>query len=466
MAVNRGKSKATLDRGYRLSHKTAMPHAHGNRSRVRRFALAVSLLLATTPLQAQLAPVERKMATAVDADQERSVALLEKLVNQNSGTLNLEGVTKVGEMMRAELEPLGFQVRWVPMDAAQRAGHIVAVHKGNGRGKRLLLIGHLDTVFEKSSPFQRFERKGSRGVGPGAGDDKGGMVVMLMALRAMHKAGTLKDADIEVVLTGDEEEAGDPVEISRADLIAAGKRADVALDFEGLVVQDGRDMGSIARRSSSGWTVTVKASGGHSSGIFSKESGDGAIYALAKIISSFRTELPEPNLTFNVGLIVGGATAEVAEGEAAGSATGKTNIIPEIAIARGDTRTLSDEQTERVRTRMREIIARPSPGATAEIEFSKHTYPAMAPTPGNRTLLDRLNAVNRDLALPEMPALDPLKRGAGDIAFVAKDVDGLVGLGPSSTGDHAPGEAVDLDSFPRQAKRAAILMTRLSREKR
>ncbi|MCJ8158215.1 M20/M25/M40 family metallo-hydrolase, partial [Sphingomonas sp. LaA6.9] len=332
-----------------------MPHAHGNRSRVRRFALAASLLLATTPLQAQLAPVERKMATAVDADQERSVALLEKLVNQNSGTLNLEGVTKVGEMMRAELEPLGFQVRWVPMDAAQRAGHIVAVHKGNGRGKRLLLIGHLDTVFEKSSPFQRFERKGSRGVGPGAGDDKGGMVVMLMALRAMHKAGTLKDADIEVVLTGDEEEAGDPVEISRADLIAAGKRADVALDFEGLVVQDGRDMGSIARRSSSGWTVTVKAPGGHSSGIFSKESGDGAIYALAKIISSFRTELPEPNLTFNVGLIVGGATAEVAEGEAAGSATGKTNIIPEIAIARGDTRTLSDEQTERVRTRMREI---------------------------------------------------------------------------------------------------------------
>ncbi|RJF91477.1 M20 family peptidase [Sphingomonas cavernae] len=433
---------------------------------MKRFALALPLLLAASPLHAQLAPVERKMATAVEADQERPVALLEKLVNQNSGTLNLEGVTKVGEMMRAELEPLGFAVRWVPMGATGRAGHLIAVHKGNNRGKRLLLIGHLDTVFEKNSPFQRFERQGSKGIGPGAGDDKGGIVVMLMALRAMHAAGTLKDADIEIVLTGDEEEAGDPVEISRADLIAAGKRADVALDFEGLVIQDGRDMGSIARRSSSGWTVTVTASGGHSSGIFSKTVGDGAIYALAKIISSFRTELPEPNLTFNVGLIAGGATAEVAEGGTVAASTGKTNIIPEIAIARGDIRTLSDEQTERVRARMQEIIARPSPGAAAEIEFSKHTYPAMAPTPGNRALLDRLNAVNRDLALPQMPALDPLRRGAGDIAFVAKDVDGLVGLGPSSTGDHAPGEAVDLDSFSRQAKRAAILMSRLSRETR
>lgn len=434
-----------------------------------RLALAAAVVLFASPLHAALSSAEQKMLTTIDADYERSVALLEKLVNQNSGTLNMEGVAKVGEMMRAELQPLGFDVRWVPMEKAGRSGHLIATHKGNGKGKRLLLIGHLDTVFEPSSPFQKFTRKGDKrekGEGPGAADDKGGMVVMLMALRAMQKAGTLKDADIEVVLTGDEEDAGNPIEIARADLIAAGKRADAALDFEGLATQDGKDMGSIARRSSGTWALTVKAKGGHSSGIFSENVGDGAIYALTKIITAFRNELPEQNLTFNVGLIAGGAEAAINEGGFAGTLAGKTNIIPEVAIARGDIRTLSGEQNARVKAKMTAIVARPTLGATAEIAFDPGDYPPMAPTAGNRALLAKLNTVNSDMGLPQMAALDPLRRGAGDIAFVANDVDGLIGLGPSSSGDHAPGETVDLDSFSRQAKRAAILMTRLSREPR
>jgi glutamate carboxypeptidase len=406
------------------------------------------------------------MAATVDAEYERSVALLEKLVNQNSGSLNIEGVTAVGRMMRVELEPLGFDVRWVPLPETKRAGHIVATHKGDGRGKRLLLIGHLDTVFEPDSPFQKFVRKGEEAEGPGAGDDKGGMVVMVAALRAMQAAGTLKDADIEIVLTGDEEDAGDPIEVARRDLVEAGKRADAALDFEGLSVIDGQDWGSIARRSSSSWTIRVTAQGGHSSGVFSEGRGDGAIYAIARILAAFRQELPEPNLTYNVGLIAGGAEATLDKDGIRATASGKTNIIAEEAIARGDLRTLADEQTARVKTRMQAIVARPYAGAKAEIRFDPGSYPAMAPTEGARALLDRLNGVNRDLGLKEMPALDPLRRGAGDIAFVAKDVDGLVGLGVNSRGDHAPGETVDLDSIRRQAKRAAILMTRLSRERR
>ncbi len=432
---------------------------------MRNIGLALLLTALTTPAAAALTAAERKMGAIVDAEHDRSVALLEKLTNQNSGSLNIEGVTKVGEMMRAELEPLGFDVKWVPMAEAKRAGHIVATHKGNGRGKRMLLIGHLDTVFEADSPFQKFVRKGDKAEGPGIDDDKGGMVVIVAALRAMQAAGTLKDADIEVVLTGDEEDVGEPVEIARRDLIAAGKRADVALDFEGLVVIDGQDWGSIARRSSSSWTLKVTAGGGHSSGIFSERAGDGAIYAASQIISAFRKELPEQNLTYNVGMIVGGERAELDKDQIRGTAAGKTNIIPQIAIARGDMRTLADEQTIRVQEKMKGIVARAFPGATAEIAFDQG-YPAMAPTEGAKALLGKLNVVNRDLGLKEMPAVDPLRRGAGDIAFVAKDVDGLVGLGTSGQGSHAVGETVDLDSIRRQAKRAAILMTRLSREKR
>ncbi len=431
---------------------------------VKTFMIASSIMFAPA-VNAQLSKPEAKMTVTVDAEYERSVALLEKLVNQNSGSLNVEGVEKVGQIMRSELEQLGFTVRWVPMEAVGRAGHLIATHKGKGRGKKLLLIGHLDTVFEPASPFQTFTRDGEKGVGPGANDNKGGMVVMLAALRAMQAAGTLAKADIEIVLTGDEEDPGDPLDIARADLVAAGKRADVALDFEGMVVLEGTDMGSIARRSAASWTVTAKAKGGHSSGIFTTSAGDGAIYALAKIITSFRTELPEQNLTFSVGLITGGVEAALGAGGITATASGKTNIIPEIAIARGDIRTLSPEQEARVRGKMQAIVARTSPGATAEIAFGTDGYPAMAPTDGNKALLAKLNVVNRDLALPEMPTLDPIRRGAGDIAFVAKDVDGLVGLGSAGQGDHAIGESVDLGSLKRQAKRAAILMTRLSREK-
>lgn len=427
--------------------------------------LAASLALAPAA-QAKLSKPEAAMAKTVTAEQERSIALLEKLVNQNSGSLNLEGVEKVAVMMRAELEPLGFTVTWKPTPETKRAGHLIAVHKGKADAKRLLLIAHLDTVFEPDSPFQKFTRLGDKGEGPGAGDDKGGMVVIVAALRAMKAAGTLKDANIEIHMTGDEEDAGDPIEKARADLIEAGKRSDVALDFEGLVRDNGADMGSVARRSSESWTVTATGKSAHSSGIFSQAAGDGAIYELTRIIARFRTELPEPNLTFNVGLIAGGQQAELDAGGIRATASGKTNIIAPIAIARGDLRTLSGDQAARVKAKMAAIVAEHAPGTDATLAFDPGGYPPMAPTDGNRALLAKLNTVNRDLGLAEMAPLDPLKRGAGDISFVAADVDGLAGLGPYSTGDHAPGEAVDLASIPRQATRAAILMSRLAAEKR
>jgi glutamate carboxypeptidase len=275
----------------------------------------------------------------------------------------------------------------------------------------------------------------------------------------------LKNANIEVVLTGDEEDSGDPVAIARADLVAAGKRADVALDFEGLAREDGKDMGSIARRSSNSWTLTTTGKSGHSSGIFSEKAGDGAVYEMARIITAFRKDLPEPDLTFNVGLIGGGQSADVDKDGVRIAVTGKTNIIPPIAVAKGDFRTLSEEQTQRVQAKMQAIVDQGHlPGTSATIAFDIG-YPSMAPTEGNRALLAKLNVINADLGLAAMPALDPLKRGAGDIAFVARDVDGLVGLGPASTGDHSPAEKVDLASMKRQAKRAAILMSRLAREK-
>jgi glutamate carboxypeptidase len=310
--------------------------------------------------------------------------------------------------------------------------------------------------------FRSFVRKGDIVEGPGVNDMKGGLVIMVAALRAMKAAGTLKDADINIVLTGYEERSGDPVTVSRRDLIAAATRSDLALEFEGLAQEDGKDMGSIARRSSNTWTVKVMAKPGHSSGVFSERAGFGAIYDLARILDAFRRDLREPNATYNVGLILGGASADLNADETGGTATGKSNIIAATALARGDLRTLSNDQTERMAKKMREIVGQNLNGAKAELEFSEG-YPAMAPTEGSRKLLGKLNEVNKDLGLAVMPELDPLKRGAGDISFVADKVDGLIGLGAAGEGSHAPGETMEVASLDRQTKRAALLMTRLSR---
>ena len=426
-----------------------------------RLFLAVLFSLALAgAAAAQSSPAEQTMMRTVEAEHDRHVALLERLVNQNSGTLNLDGVRIVGDMVRAELEPLGFAVRWVDMSETGRAGHLIATHEGPGRN--VLLIGHLDTVFEADSPFQRFERDGSRATGPGIGDDKGGVVVIIAALRAMQAAGTLDVANVTVVLTGDEERIGAPAARAREDLVAAGRQAAFALEFENLAVDDGRDFGTVARRSSNNWTLTTTGRTGHSSGVFGDGLGYGAIYELARILDGFRRELPEPNLTYNVGVIAGGTPAAIdAEGFSV-TASGKTNIVASTAIARGDLRTLTPEQDERVRRRMLAIVDDHLPRTGAALEFGEGGYPPMAPSEGNRALLARLNAVNRDLGLPEMAEFDPARRGAADSGFVAGDVDTLGGLGVAGGGAHAEGEWVDLDSLVRQAQRAAVLISRLS----
>jgi glutamate carboxypeptidase len=435
---------------------------------MRRLLVAAAFAVSAVAPAMALDKSEKAMIAAVEKEAPRGVALLERMVNVNSGTMNLPGVTEVGRMMRTELEELGFAVRWVPMEKVGRAGHLVATHPGpkGGGGRRMLLIGHLDTVFELASPFQKYKAISENvAEGPGVNDMKGGLVVMVQALRAMKAAGRLNDAHITIVLTGDEERVGAPRDVSREELVAAAKASDVALEFEALARDNGIDHGSIARRSSSGWTVTTSAKSGHSSGIFGKEAGDGAAYELARIIAEFRKELPEPNLTFNVGLMLSGESVTLDKTDTGGSATGKSNVIPPAGFAEGDMRTLSNEQTARVRENMKAIVARNLNGTKAEITFSEG-YPAMPPTEGSRAVLARMNVINKELGLPAMPELDPLKRGAGDIAYVSHIVDGLIGLGAAGEGSHAPGETIDLNSLPLQAKRAAILMYRLSKEKR
>ena len=429
---------------------------------VRSSFLAVTLATAYGLASAQkLSPVEEKMVTTINAQNAEFTAFLEQLVNVNSGTLNSAGVHQVADMFAPRFRDLGFTVRWVPMDAAHRAGHLIAEHPAPS-GKRMLLIGHLDTVFEPSSPFQKWERKGDVAVGPGASDMKGGDLVLLAALQAMQAADVLKSASITVVLTGDEERPGEPISIARRDLVEMAKQSDVALDFESGVIRDGVDYGSTSRRSSLIWNLKATGVTAHSAGIFTPAVGYGAIYELTRSIDAFRQQLPEKDLTFNVAYVVGGTTANLDDAHTSGQFTGKSNVVAPIAYASGDIRTISDEQTARVEDKMKSIVSQHLPKTDATIEFQEG-YPAMAPTPGNRALLGLLNQVNADAALPHMQELDASQRGAGDISFIAKYCDSLAGMGAIGGNGHREGEFINLSHQPEQAERAALLMYRLTK---
>lgn len=432
--------------------------------------IILTLLLVTLCSAAQLAAqtpplsrAESRMRDWIRAQRDDQIAYLARVVNIPSGTMNAAGVQRAGAVFRASLDSLGFTTRWSVQDSVKRGGHLIAVHKGKAGRARLLLIGHLDTVFEGEGHAWRLDPGDSTAHGAGAHDMKGGDVVLLWALRALAQAGALKDANITVVLTGDEEEAGDPYSISRRDLIDAGRGADAALAFE----SGGGGTAVTSRRSAGTWRLDVTARQGHSSGVFRDSVGAGAIYEAARVLEGFRTRLSgSPTLTFNPGTIVGGTTVVLDTAGFEGTAAGKTNIIAPRAIVQGDLRTLSDAERDSARAVMREIVARSLPETHATITFDDG-YPSMPPTPGNASLLGVYSAASQALGYGAVGPNDPVKRGAGDISFVAALVGGsLDGLGPDGEGDHSPEEYVSLGSLVPQTQRAAVLIARLVAERR
>jgi len=431
--------------------------------KLKPFAFAVLALMLGAAHAEALSPTEQKIVAEVKAHSAQGLQLLERSVNINSGTMNHEGVRAVGKLFDEQFRSLGFNTRWSAMPAAmQRAGHLIATREGK-QGKRLLLIGHLDTVFEKDSPVQLWQRNGDRVRGQGVNDMKGGDVIIIEALRALHRVGALDNTTITVVFSGDEENAGDPIEISRADMVNAARRSDIALAFEGTVRnKDGKDTGTIGRRASSSWELKVNGKQGHSSGIFTDNAGYGAIYETARILDAFRQQLREPDLTYSPGLIVGGTDASTNALGTTGQAAGKSNVISRTATVEGDLRYLSYEQRDRAHAKMKSIVSQNLPGTSASITFHD-AYPPMSPTDGNLAVLKLYSDASRDAGLGDIPALPPGQRGAGDVQFVAPLLDSLDGLGAVGNGAHSPDEDLEIASIERATIRTAILLYRLTR---
>lgn len=422
----------------------------------------VLLLFMTQSAMAQLSADEKKIIAYINAHLGESEQLLIESVNINSGTLNVEGVKKVGAVYRKELDKIGFLTEWVTLpDSLKRAGHLVATIKGT-QGKRLFLLGHLDTVFELDMAFNPYTKlNDSTATGQGVNDMKGGNVVMISALKALSSLGLLKNAHIIAYFTGDEESSGSPHEVARKDLIERARTTQIALGFEGA---QGLNTVAVARRGIGGWVLNVNAKTGHSAGIFGNSVGYGAIYEAARIINQFRTELAnEKYLTFNPGLMSGGSEIKVDMASAKLEAIGKTNIISPAAYVAGDLRFISAAQRDKARTKMRAIVAQNLNGTNSTISFTDG-LPAMEPTEGNYRLVKFLDIISKDMGIGATRAGDPGARGAGDISDIAKYVDSLDGMGASGSGAHKPGETINLKEFPYLIQRAALMIYRLTRD--
>ena len=407
-----------------------------------------------------LTRIERALQAHASSHELEALSVLERIVNINSGTQNAAGVREVGRILRAEYDALGFTTRWVDGAAFGRAGHLVA--ERTGTGPRVLLIGHLDTVFEPDSPFQRWERvNDSTAKGPGSTDMKGGDVIMLFALKALNASGQLARMSITVILNGDEEAPGEPIALARKTLIDEGARAQIAIGFED---GDGDPRTAVAaRRGYTGWTLRVKGTPAHSSQIFRDDIGPGAIYEAARILNEFRLQLGgDPLRTFNAGVALGGTTITIDSTHTRGTAFGKSNIVAEAFVVSGDLRVISPEAVAAATSKMQAIVAAVSPHTSAVITFDEG-YPPMAPKAGNTALLEAFSRASRNLGYGAVGMDNPARAGAADVSFVASTVPQVIdGLGPGGTGGHTVNETIQTRTVAMQIARTAVLLNRIT----
>jgi glutamate carboxypeptidase len=423
------------------------------------FIILCAQLLFAQIVKAQATPAEMQIKTYIDKQQVEQLSLLEKLVDINSGTVNIIGVQQIGEILSPSFQQLGFKIYWVKEPRyMKRAGTLVAEHPGT-KGKRILIIGHLDTVFAKESPFQKFERHGDKATGPGVIDDKGGDVVILYALKALQDANVLGGMNITVVLTGDEEDSGKPTSVSRKPLFTAAQHSDIALGFEWATLPN---TVTIARRGVAHWRINTQGNGDHSLGIFQKPAGYGAIFELARILDTMRNRMSsEKYLSFSPGLILAGTSINYNKDNFGGEAYGKDNIIAKTAMAKGDLRFITSQQEINAKEKITKIVNQHLLGTTATVSFQEG-IPSMPPTANNIELLKKYSEVSISLGYGPVKPPDSGLRGAADISHIAAITRAnLDGLGPVGTGAHSEKETLDINSLPIQTQKAAILMYRL-----
>lgn len=379
-----------------------------------------------------------------------TLSLLTDLVQTSSHATNPQGVARCAELLATRLGPLGFVSRVVhktcPVANAERC-HLSAHREARSEAApRLLLLGHLDTVFEADHPFSSITREGNLWRGPGIADMKGGLCTATLMLEVLHQRRALDALDIRVLFVGDEEQGSDS---ARELLLEAGAWADVTLCFE-AAREDGNVV--VARKGYGLASIEVRGPGGHAG--IAHDKSPNALTLLSRVVE--RAEAIEQDVP---GLSVSPGGRVIVEPKS-------VTRIPELACAELEFRFVHEADAAKVLAQLSQIeqtLTQEHAQTQVRIRAQVST-PPFALTASGKVLLScyREAAAKLDLHVDGVSTA-----GVGDINLVAAQGSAcLDGVGPRGGGFHTAREYLEVDSIALRAAAAAQACIDLARHRR
>jgi len=378
-----------------------------------------------------------KIMQALDSRETEMLDLLEKLVNIDSGTYLKAGVNRIADIIAPKLGQLGFDVE--RLSQADFGDHLLA-RKGGSAAKRLLCIGHMDTVFPDGEAKRRpLRTEGDNAYGPGVIDMKGGIVVLLYSLQALMEAdpNLYRSLDLAVILNS-EEEIGSPT--STPYIIREAKKADTV-----CVLEPARPKGQVVikRKGVGKYCLTVHGKAAHAG--VQPEMGISAIEEMARTILELHALTDfEDGLTVNVGVITGGS---------------RSNIIAEQAYAEIDVRAVDQAQMDHAEKELNRVCRPHRDGIRMELTGGIE-FPPMLKTQRSLELLRLVQEAGREVGAD----IDEMFTGGGsdgnNTSHYAPTIDGL---GPQGTGAHSPDETLIVPSLLKRSKVLALFVEKWQR---
>ncbi|MFF9499575.1 M20 family metallopeptidase [Streptomyces sp. NPDC014656] len=389
--------------------------------------------------------VERLLGLA-RARQSAYLRDLEQLVSIDSGSYNAAGVNKVADWIEHRLETIGFdveRVRFPPTpDGHQHGDALVARQRGalpeTAGGRRIVLAGHMDTVFDDGTAAARpFRVDGSTAHGPGVSDDKGGLLAGIVALEILGELGFEGFAELVLLATPDEE-IGSPASRSLIERTAQGMH-------HGLGLECARENGDlvIARKGVADFRLTVTGRAAHA-GIEPERGANAALAAAHLTVALQALNGHWDDVTVNVGVVRAGT---------------RPNIVCPQAELHVEVRAATTADIQRVTRAIQEAADHPGvPGVTVRVE-QLDLCPPMEDTPASRRMFEHACRAARAAGIDLGAAATG---GVGDANLIAgTGIPVLDGLGPVGGADHTPQEWLDITSVPQRIALLADLIASL-----
>ncbi len=385
-------------------------------------------------------------STWLDAQQQAMIDLVIELCDINSGTFNLEGLKKVAEILVREFSELGGDLQVLDSDVhrmvnddgqdiEQPLGQMIHISKWPDAEKRILLCIHMDTVYGTFHPFNHCSWLSDGNLkGPGVADAKGGLVVMLNALKALEQSSFAGQVGWEVLINPDEE-IGSPG--SSRKIVELAPKCDYGLLFE-PALPDGTLVSW--RKGTGNFTFVVEGRPAHAGREFEK--GRNAVAALSRLFAAIDDLNTDPEVTFNVGRVKGG---------------GPLNMVPYLAVGGVNVRVKTVEQQHAAEQCFRELVAQfnQKDGISVRMEGCFSSPP--------KQLCDRTEVLQRRIeTCGRQIGIDVKWRGTGGASdgnkFAAAGLPNVDTLGPRGGNIHSLDEYLIPDSLVPRAKLVAMVL--------